>query len=305
MRRTPGRKAGPWGTTGMTNEQDDSERGAYVKPQARPEVSVLPPLEIPIDSPEARYERLARIVSDHVVSRLLALHGQMPGAVPLPVEGGDAASNIEELAHLLLGPENDEAEEFLLRLRDGGVSLEDLHTELLEPTAHRFGELWNEDKIDFVDVTLGVARLQRLVHAFGRLDQVPDYDAKRKVLLACAPGEQHSLGSSIVQKSLRAAGWHVCTCATMQFEDAAELAAQEWFGVVGFSLGSDVHVDRLSAAIAQIRSVSMNPKVGIMVGGSAISRNPGWVKAVGADGTAANGPAAVILAKKLLAASLL
>jgi len=289
----------------MTNEQDDADRLAYARPETRPEVNLLPPLDVAVDSPEARYERLARIVSDHVVSRLVALHEQLPGAVPLPADGGDAAANIEELAHLLLGPENEEAEEFLLRLKDGGLSLDDLHTELLEPAARRFGELWNEDRIDFVDVTLGVARLQRLVHAFGRLDQVPDYDAKRKVLLACAPGEQHSLGSSIVQKSLRAAGWHVCCCATPEFEDAALLAAREWFGVVGFSLGSDVHVDRLSAAIARVRDASMNRKVGIMVGGSAIARHPEWVKAVGADGTAANGPAAVILAKKLLAASLL
>ena len=289
----------------MTNEQDDADRLAYAKPETRPEVNLLPPLEVAVDSPDERYERLARIVSDHVVSRLVALHEQLPHAVPLPADGGDAAANIEELAQLLLGPENDEAEEFLLRLRDGGLSLDDLHAELLEPTARRFGELWNEDRIDFVDVTLGVARLQRLVHAFGRLDQVPDYHAKRKVLLACAPGEQHSLGSSIVQKSLRAAGWHVCTCATPEFEDAALLAARDWFGVVGFSLGSDVHLDRLSAAIARVREASMNPKVGIMVGGSAITRNPDWVAAVGADGTAANGPAAVILAKKLLAASLL
>ena len=289
----------------MTNEQDEPERVAYVTPEVEPEINILLPLEVPIDSPELRYARLARIVSDSVVSRLLSLHGQLPVAVPLPVENGDAAANIEELAHLLLGPENDEAEEFLLRLRDGGLSLEHLHTELLEPTARHFGELWNEDKIDFVDVTLGVARLQRLVHAFGRLDQVPDYDAKRKVLLACAPGEQHSLGSSIVQKSLRAAGWHVFTCATAQLEDAANLAQREWFGVVGFSMGSDVHLDRLSAAIARVRELSMNTKVGIMVGGSAISRHPDWVKTVGADGTAANGPAAVILAKKLLAASLL
>ena len=41
-----------------------------------------------------------------------------------------------------------------------------------------------------------------------------------------------------------------------------------------------------------------------MVGGSAVARHPEWVVEVGADGTAANGPAAVILAKKLLAESL-
>ncbi len=209
-----------------------------------------------------------------------------------------------ELAKLVLGSNDEEAAGFILGLKDGGVSLDSLHMELLEPTARHLGELWNQDRIDFVDVTLGVARLQRLVHVFEGLDDIPDYDEKRKVLLATAPGEQHSLGSTIVQKFLRAAGWHVWTCATPRLEDAADIASKEWFGVVGFSLSSDLHLDSLSQIIARVRQMSLNPKVGIMVGGSAIARNPDWVEAIGADGTAANGPAAVILAKKLLAAGL-
>ena len=87
-------------------------------------------------------------------------------------------------------------------------------------------------------------------------------------------------------------------------EDAAEIVSREWFSVVGFSLGSDLNVDELAKAVTRVRAQSLNPKVGIMVGGSAISRHPEWVERVGADGTAANGPAAVILAKKLFAASL-
>ena len=102
-----------------------------------------------------------------------------------------------------------------------------------------------EDKADFVDVTIGVSRLQRLVHLFEGLGQIPEYDAKRRVLLAAAPGEQHSLGSTIVQKFLRAGGWHVWSCASPNIAEPAEIVATEWFGVVGFSLGSDVHVEQL------------------------------------------------------------
>ena len=124
-------------------------------------------------------------------------------------------------------------------------------------------------------MTLGVARLQRLVHVFEGLDQIPDYDEKRKVLLATAPGEQHSLGSTIVQKFLRAAGWHVWTCATPRLEEAADIAAKEWFGVVGFSLSSDLHLDSAGADHQPgCGKLSLNPKVGIMVGGSAIARIP-------------------------------
>ncbi|WP_395688540.1 B12-binding domain-containing protein [Aestuariivirga sp.] len=266
---------------------------------SQPEDGFLPPLTLEVDQPDLRYEKLSGIVAEHVLSRLQALHAQ--AAAP---SGPPRSSEIEELASLLLGPRHEEAAGFLLKLRDGGISLDDLHTELLEPTARYLGELWEKDRIDFVDVTLGVSRLQRLVHAFEGLGQIASYDDKRRVLLACAPGEQHSLGSSIVQKFLRAAGWHVWTCTTQHMDEAAEIVAQEWFGVVGFSVNSDIHLGQLASSITRVRQASVNRTVGIMVGGSAIARDPQWVEKLGADGTAINGPATVILAKTLLAKSL-
>jgi MerR family transcriptional regulator, light-induced transcriptional regulator len=292
----------------MAEDHNNSEGVAQNKPESRrnegagPEVNFLPPMDVTIDIPEFRFAKLRRVVAEHVVPRLLALHEQVanenePQLLP-------ESADIDELTKLVLGPDNSDAFDFILRLKARGISLDNLHTALLEPTARHLGELWDLDRIDFVDVTLGVARLQRLVHVFEGLDQVPNYDEKRHVLLATAPGEQHSLGTTIVQKFLRAAGWHVATCATPRMEDAADLAAHEWFGVIGFSLSSDLHRDGLAEAIARVRKMSLNPKVGIMVGGSAISRHPEWVEQVGADGTAVNGPTAVILAKKLLAAGL-
>ena len=155
-----------------------------------------------------------------------------------------------------------------------------------------------------MDVTLGVARLQRLVMSFEGLSEIPDQDEKRKILLVGAPGEQHSLGNSIIQRFFRSSGWHVWTCTAQDAENIDQIAADEWLAVVGFSLNLDTNMKGLCSAITKIRANSVNPKVGIIVGGSAIQRNPHWVSETGADGTAANGPAAVILAKKLLAEAL-
>lgn len=292
----------------MADDRDEYGGMASVKPDYLPGGApgggdgFLPPLDVSLDSPQFRYAKLRNIVAEHVLPHLVALHDP---AADAPAAVRNRSAEIAHLATMLLGPDNDDAQNYILKLKDEGVSLDDLHAELLEPAARRLGELWEDDTVDFVDVTLGVSRLQRLVHLFEGLDQIPGYDDKRRVLLACAPGEQHSLGSTIVQKFLRAAGWHVWTCASPRIEEPAELAAREWFGVIGFSLSSDTHVDALAAAIARLRQVSLNPKVGIMVGGSAVSRNPAIVARLGADGTAANGPSTVILAKKLLAEGLL
>lgn len=293
---------------GMVDEQDQTGSVASVKPDDLQEGAsgsggrFLPPINVAVDVPDFRYAKLHRIVADHVVPHLMALHEAQPGVSPSPQP---RTADIAALAALVLGPDNDDAANYVLQLKDSGVSLDDLHAELLEPAARRLGELWNEDQVDFVDVTLGVSRLQRLVHVFERLDQVADYDDKRRVLLAPAPGEQHSLGTTIVQKFLRAAGWHVWSCPSAHVGEAAEITSREWFGIVGFSMGSDTHLGELAEAIARVRAQSLNPRIGIMVGGSAVARAPELVARLGADGTAANGPAAVILAKKLLAEALL
>lgn len=291
----------------MAHDQDEDGGLASVKPDFPPGEDAgaaggfLPPLEVTVDLPDLRYAKLSKIVAEHVLPQLVALHAPAPAPVPALSQ---RSLEIAELARLVMGPDGEEPANYVLKLKDEGVSLDDLHAELLEPTARLLGDLWNEDKADFVDVTIGVSRLQRLVHVFEGLGQIPDYDEKRRVLLAATPGEQHSLGSTIVQKFLRAGGWHVWTCASPDVAEAAEIVAKQWFAVVGFSLGSDVHVPSLAEAIRQVRERSLNPRVGIMIGGSAVTRHPELVAQVGADGTAANGPAAVVLAKKLLAESL-
>lgn len=291
----------------MADDSDETGGFPSVKPDYLPGEhpgaggGFLPPLEIAVDVPDFRYAKLSKVIAEHVLPQLVALHEPGPvAAAPAALRGGA----IDELGRLVIGPDNDDAVNYLLALKDEGVSLDDLHAELLEPTARLLGDLWNEDKIDFVDVTIGVSRLQRLVHVFEGLGQIPDYDEKRRVLLAAAPGEQHSLGSTIVQKFLRAGGWHVWNCASPDIAEPADILSKEWFGVVGFSLGSDVHLPSLREAIALVRQRSLNPKIGIMIGGSAVTRAPDIVALVGADGTAANGPAAVVLAKKLLAEAL-
>ncbi len=293
----------------MSDERDDYGGATSVKPEFPTDGSAasahgfLPPLEVSLDLPQFRYAKLHRLVAEHVLPHLVALHEGASGAPSAAKVRVARTAEIADLAKLVLGPENDDALNYIMKLKDSGVSLDDLHAELLEPAARLLGELWNDDTVDFVDVTLGVSRLQRLVHLFEGLDQIPGFDDKRRALLACAPGEQHSLGSTIVQKFLRAAGWHVWTCASSHIEEAAEITSREWFAVVGFSLGSDLHAGALATAITRIREISLNRKIGVMVGGSAVTRDPDLVARVGADGTAANGPAAVILAKKLLAAA--
>lgn len=271
--------------TGIRGEDETPRETQPAHTVSGLELNIIHPQELDVEFPEQRYEKLSAITADYTVHHLLKLHGQLAAAnASAPVPG---AADVRALAKLVLGPQDDSAASLLLGLKDRGVSLDDLYSLLLGPTATYLGDLWEQDKIDFVDVTLGVARLQRLVIAFEQLDRITDREDKCRVLIVGAPGEQHSFGHAIVQRFFRSNGWQVWTCVTSQTEDVARIAAEHWFGIVGFSLSDDTHFKDLNRAIRRIRSASLNRNVGIIVGGSSISRNPDWVAELGADGTVA------------------
>lgn len=93
-------------------------------------------------------------------------------------------------------------------LRERGLPMETLFIELLQPAAQHLGEMWERDECDVVDVTLGVAQLQKLLAVFNCTHNLPRMSEKRRVLLVRPSGEQQSFGMAMVSKLLRAAGWH-------------------------------------------------------------------------------------------------
>jgi methanogenic corrinoid protein MtbC1 len=120
-----------------------------------------------------------------------------------------------------------------------------------------------------------------------------------------APGEDHSFGNQIVQRFMRAAGWDVVIMPGGNMRQVIDLVSQEWLAVVGFSISGDTHIESLTRTIKAIRAQSFNPHIGIMIGGAMVADRPELVAQIGADGTAVNAAAAVILAKKLLAEALI
>jgi MerR family transcriptional regulator, light-induced transcriptional regulator len=87
-------------------------------------------------------------------------------------------------------------------------------------------------------------------------------------------------------------------------DDLRGLVANEWFGVVGISVSTEQQIGGLSDLVVAIREASLNKHVGVMVGGPVFTHSPERALEFGADGTAVNAPAAVLLAKKLLVRSI-
>ena len=247
---------------------------------------------------DVRRQKLAAIVSSEIIPRLLDLHGAAtppsPDRALVPTQ-----DDIVRLANLVVGPDVAAAGAFVVGMRDQGLAIEDLFVGLLEPAARHLGTLWEEDRCDFIDVTIGVARLQQMLAIYNRAYERPAFSAQRRVLMASAPGEQHSFGTAMVARFLRAGGWDVQLEFGLAGQDVVTLLRDQWFAVVGLTVAIDRHLESLTQTIREIRTASRNKGIGIMVGGPLFTRNPGLVAEVGADSTAANAPAAVITAQLL------
>jgi MerR family transcriptional regulator, light-induced transcriptional regulator len=246
---------------------------------------------------------LARIISNEIVPRLLRLHTEVipdAPAVEVLIEAlAPSANDVSALAHIVLGDDLEAAATYVTVLRDRGLSVETLYVELLEPTARHLGTMWDNDECDFIDVTIGVARLQKLLAIFNETYSLPQLGTRRKVLMATAPGNQHSFGASMIERLLSAAGWHVDAEYSGNADDLIEAVRRNWFAVVGLAAGSDGQLEDLKSIIVEIRRESKNPVIGVLVGGPMFIENPELATEMGADATARNAPAAVLAAQKL------
>ena len=247
---------------------------------------------------------LLRTIEVEIIPRLMLAHRQ-PGnddIGPRVAAEPSSAEQVDELTDIVLRRDIADAQAYVQARRQAGLSVEALYLELLAPVAQRLGAMWEADLCDFTQVTVGLWRLQQIVHEHGAAFQRerPARVSARRALLVPAPGSQHTFGLLMVSEFFRRAGWQVVGDPTLSVAAALAAAATEWFDVIGLSVGSECHVDAVASAILALRRASPNPALVVMVGGPIVSLRADFVERVGADATAADAATAVALADQLV-----
>jgi MerR family transcriptional regulator, light-induced transcriptional regulator len=114
-----------------------------------------------------RQRRLAAVIAQEIIPRLMQIHHEvLPPCASEP--HAPSQHEIQELVKLVLGPDVQTATNYILHMKRRGLPLDVLFVELLEPAARHLGKIWEDDRCDFLDVTLGVARLQKIAGRFQR-----------------------------------------------------------------------------------------------------------------------------------------
>lgn len=185
-----------------------------------------------------------------------------------------------------------------------GHELPTLMIELFASAARELGEMWDEDEISFVDVTVGICRLHQIIHNLtGQPDAPADIgrNGSPSILIASAPGEQHVFGVLVASELFRQNDWTVFTETSGDPALIASHLANHRFDIAGISASHDGVVRDLPGLIKTLRKTSRNPSVKLLVGGPLFEQSPHIAREIGADGIAGRGLDAPELARKVLA----
>lgn len=183
-----------------------------------------------------------------------------------------------------------------------GVSVETVCLDLLAPAARKLGEMWEHDECDFIDVTMGLWRLQEVMREVAARAPVErDFPcAPRSALFSPMPGDNHNFGALMIEEVFARAGWQSEALIKPERRELLDRLARQPFDLVGLTLTRDCPSAAVSNLIKAMRNVSANPDIIIFVGGRMINENPDLVAEVGADGTGADALAALEMAENLV-----
>ena len=241
-------------------------------------------------------EIIPRLMMAHVVSGSLG-----PKEEPIEIDAQDA----QTFATLPLRLEAPGLLEEVDRFLEQGVSVEDAYLDLLAPAARHLGDLWNRDECDFVDVTMGLWRLQEVMREISlRTPLMPcATDAVRRALFCPIPGDVHSFGAQMIEEVFARGGWNSEVLLKTERRELLDYVAKNPVDLVGLTISRNGPVSALASLIKAVRSVTQNPRLVVLVGGHMINENPALVAEIGADGTGLDARAALETAEQLVPAA--
>lgn len=292
--RRPDRTDGELGPTGECSASSRSvnlQATEFSRPLTASPISLL--------NREHRVGVLSRVIEHQIVPAMLLGHNAQPADDLASAWEFDA--EVDAFAQLILGNDLNACLAWIEDQRRRGVSQARLRLGLLSQTARRLGAWWDADCCSFVDVTVGVGMLQRLLHSI-ELHSQPQCVGSgetRRILLASLPGDRHAFGPQMVADAFVQAGWDVTFKPALAATDLAAEVERSDFTIAGLSIATRQQVEPLAQTIRLLRRHSANANIGIMVGGPLFLAWPDLPGLVGADVGAADAGQAVIRADGL------
>ena len=203
---------------------------------------------------------LAKVIEREIIPRLFLAHlGPANGRKTMEATEVIALADSDAFAEMVLTQGFSEIMDRVQSLIDRGVSLQRIYLDVLSPVARRLGELWEQDRCTFTDVTLGLARLQQVLREVGRRsgETLKRPIPKARIYLVPAPNEQHTAID------------HVHATQTI-----LQTVAKQRLDVIGFTVGCEEFFNPLLDLVQRVRKFTLNREMIVMVGGKFVADHP-------------------------------
>jgi MerR family transcriptional regulator, light-induced transcriptional regulator len=174
--------------------------------------------------------------------------------------------------------------QLLVEIKKSRISFAMLADVYIPLAARRMGDAWQSDEMTWMQVSIGVGRLQSLLREVGAAwfaDQAAD-TGHGTVLLIVPDREQHTLGPMVATGQMRRYGVSVCLRIAPSGAELRALMAVRRFNGVMISLATRDKVDSVAKLVQFLREVSAHP-VPVIVGGAVMETVQDLASCTGAD----------------------
>lgn len=211
-------------------------------------------------------------------------------------------SNLNELYDAILAGKLEDAVKVTKIAVEEGVTPHEIINEYMIKAMEEIGSRFEAGKV-FVPNLLMSARAMR-----GALDvlkplmqgQVDSYIGK--IVIGTVKGDLHDIGKNLVASMFEGCGFEVINLGVDVSSDKFISAALEnKADIICMSALLTTTMNYMKEVVAAVEASELKGKVKIMVGGAPV--NDAFAKAIGADAYTSNANAAVVMAKKLIAAN--
>jgi MerR family transcriptional regulator, light-induced transcriptional regulator len=210
---------------------------------------------------------LLTTIEERIIPHLVLAHTVTSSPNCVDTRPPPSEEEVTDFADIVAIADLTSALSFIESIAAQGLSLDMILLQLLTPAARLLGQQWIEDTRSFTEVTIGLSTLQQIVHVLGPRFAT-GLSNRGFVVLVSPLSEQHTLGLYLVGEFLRRAGWSVQVSPSMSEADVLALVSSEHVEAVGISISNADLLAPVTRLVAAVRSASLNPSLGVMLGGS-------------------------------------
>ncbi len=227
--------------------------------------------------------RAVQSLADEVVVHLANRMRIDPAHVVPPIH-----VDVESFTRALLDNQSEQAAEIILKERRDGVSMEAVYLLTLAGAARLMGEMWLEDRLSFIDMTVATGRIFGMMRGlrFDAEQPMLQGEKSRKALFVTVPGETHTLGVTMAADLFRSRGWMITLRTGLDHGQLAESLSQEHHSVIGISAGHPKSIVALTRLVVALRI--LQPWAHIIVGGQLVEQVPDLKELIAVDAVLAN-----------------